>query len=714
MSERVRGLLIWALGVGLVVLAATLTDRIFEAVYDPTLAVLAPLVPGVAALLLPRERWAIRIPAQVLIVAACGAAAVVREDGALLGDLARAAVRGPAIILSSEWPAPDRPIATITMVLFTALAGAVAAELARAQRFAVAVLAPSVAVIAICAFLAAPAGPPSVRFLAIWVIGAVTLLGLAAGRGPRARVRSRQGDELPRRVGTGWIGTAAVAALAVLVPVLSASTLEEGERYDPREDREDPTDPEDEISPLAVLQEVREREPEEDQFTVSSAQFPRWRQVALTRFDGRAWMPPDDFRPAGRELPVARGDVDAQVQVDVQIDTLSGRWLPSVDGVVGVSTAVRIDSRDSGLLSEGQLEPGFQYQLTIQPDEATDEDLLASTATEPQSPLLPGVVVPPEILQLATQITAGAETDYDRALRIAEYLRDNHALDSESPAGHTLGQVQLFLEQTQRGREEQFVAAYGLLASSVGLPVRISVGWALPESATGPVVLQNANLDAWPEVEFAGLGWRMFDPVPLVETPPEDTVTPAVPQSQTDVGPTPTTLPPPPVSTVAPEDEESEAAAGSGLSFATRAGLGLVGLLAVIGLYVGSVLLAKDRKRRRRRAAAAVHRGVSGAFVSGTDTLVDLGSSVRPSSTDREIVRSVQARSDVDTVALRRMAERSTKAVYSAGLATLDDVDAAWDDLDAFEGELRNQTGWARWTRGRLSLRSLRRGLRPW
>ncbi|MCI0584262.1 MAG: transglutaminase-like domain-containing protein, partial [Chloroflexi bacterium] len=380
---------------------------------------------------------------------------------------------------------------------------------------------------------------------------------------------------------------------------------------------------------------------------------------------------PDDFRPAGRELPVARGDVDAQVQVDVQIDTLSGRWLPSVDGVVGVSTAVRIDSRDSGLLSEGQLEPGFQYQLTIQPDEATDEDLLASTATEPQSPLLPGVVVPPEILQLATQITAGAETDYDRALRIAEYLRDNYALDSESPAGHTLGQVQLFLEQTQRGREEQFVAAYGLLASSVGLPVRISVGWALPESATGPVVLQNANLDAWPEVEFAGLGWRMFDPVPLVETPPEDTVTPAVPQSQTDVGPTPTTLPPPPVSTVAPEDEESEAAAGSGLSFATRAGLGLVGLLAVIGLYVGSVLLAKDRKRRRRRAAAAVHRGVSGAFVSGTDTLVDLGSSVRPSSTDREIVRSVQARSDVDTVALWRMAERSTKAVYSAGLATL-------------------------------------------
>ena len=88
MSERVRELLIWAIGVGLVVLAATLTDRIFEAIYDPTAAVLAPLVPGIAALLLPRDRWAIRIPAQVLIVASCGAAAVVREDGTLPAVLA--------------------------------------------------------------------------------------------------------------------------------------------------------------------------------------------------------------------------------------------------------------------------------------------------------------------------------------------------------------------------------------------------------------------------------------------------------------------------------------------------------------------------------------------------------------------------------------------------------------------------------------------------
>ena len=38
---------------------------------------------------------------------------------------------------------------------------------------------------------------------------------------------------MARRVGSGWVGTAAVAALAVMVPVLSANALEEGERYDP-------------------------------------------------------------------------------------------------------------------------------------------------------------------------------------------------------------------------------------------------------------------------------------------------------------------------------------------------------------------------------------------------------------------------------------------------------------------------------------------------
>jgi transglutaminase-like putative cysteine protease len=713
-SDRARELLILVLGVGLVVLAATLTDRIFEAEFDPWPAVLAPIVPGIAALALPREHWGIRIPAQVLVVLGCASAAVVHVDGTLPSDLVRAAVRGPAIIMSSEWPAPDRPIATVTMVLLASLAGATAAELARSGRFAVAVLAPGVAVIGICAYLAAPAGPPPIGFLVVWIAGAVALLALAAGRGPRPRLRGRPAEEAPRRIGTGWAGTAAVVGLAVLVPVLSASTIDEGDRYDPREDRDDPSDPAEEISPLAVVQEVREREPQEDQFTVSTAQFPRWRQVALTRYDGRAWMPSDDFRPAGRELPVDRGDPEQEVTASVRLDTLTGRWLPSVDGVVGVSTDVRIDHEDSGLLSETPLQPGFEYQLTVRPVEASGDDLQSSTATTPESPLMPGVALPPEVLQLATQITAGAQTDYERALRIAEHLRESYDLDSEAPAGHTLGQLRLFLEQTQRGREEQFVAAYGLLATAVGLPVRISVGWALPEAATGPVLLQNANLDAWPEVEFRGLGWRVFDPVPLVETPLEDAVTPAVPESQTDIGPTPTTLPPPPVSTVVPEDEDAEAAAGGGVSLVARVGVGVLGVLAALALYVGGVLLAKARKRRRRRAEQAGHRAVSGAFVSGTDTLIDLGGRVSPVSTDREIVGTVQVDSEVDTAPLRRLADRSTRAVYSASVATLDDVDAAWDELATFEEDLRKRTGWARWTRGRLSLRSLRRGLRPW
>jgi transglutaminase-like putative cysteine protease/HEAT repeat protein len=118
---------------------------------------------------------------------------------------------------------------------------------------------------------------------------------------------------------------------------------------------------------------------------------------------------------------------------------------------------------------------------------------------------------------LATAITAGHSTPYQKAKAIERHLIEEYAYQSAGPAGDSVppGQdpVAHFLFESREGTCGAFSSAFVLLARSVGIPARVVSGWAVAETAASQIVFNN-QAHQWAEVPFDGLGWVTFDPTP--------------------------------------------------------------------------------------------------------------------------------------------------------------------------------------------------------
>jgi Transglutaminase-like superfamily/Domain of unknown function (DUF4129) len=113
---------------------------------------------------------------------------------------------------------------------------------------------------------------------------------------------------------------------------------------------------------------------------------------------------------------------------------------------------------------------------------------------------------------------AGAQTPYDRALALQNYLRNPpFVYDQTVGPGAGADALATFLFQTRRGYCEQFAGSFAALARAVGLPTRVAVGftWGAqdPEEPTLYRV-RGVHAHAWPEVYFHGYGWVPFEPTP--------------------------------------------------------------------------------------------------------------------------------------------------------------------------------------------------------
>lgn len=700
-----RSLAVLAAG-GLVALATASTVRVFEPGYrvGPSLVVVA-LVTLLATL--RRPLWPIRIALEIVLVIVALAGAATGRDGGGSARLPGAPFVGLKRILEARWPVPVSGAAGSLIALVGATAAVATVEMARSRRFRVGVAAPSVAVLGVTALLGAPGGPPSTGFLAIFGAAAVIAVALAH--------HASTSDPLPIPTGRALVPVAVIVVLVAALPVAASAALASGSRFDPRRDQLVIRSLEREVSPLSRLDEWRTRQPADVVFTATGEQFDRWRLVGLTRYDGQSWMPAADFRPTG--LHGSRSPAGT-ASVDVEIGSLRERWLPAPDRVDAVSVPVASDGAASALLTATPSVAGERYRLAVAHVDS-DPARLAATAADGKvaSALVDGIEIPTSVNDLAVQATAGARSDYERAQAIANFLRKNYQLDPEALPGHTLGLLQLFLEGTHRGRDEQFVAAYGLLAAAVGLPVRIVVGFA-PARTAGVTAVKSSDILAWPEVDFVGVGWVRFDTIADQTAPPSGR-----PVTGAGADQRPATPPPSPPTTAPTAASPRPDTTGRATSFAIpatalRIGGASLALLVIVGGYITVILVLKRRRRSRLRSAPGSSGPVVGAFAAGVDVLVDYGMEAKESSTDLELAaRSREAVSfagefshDLTNLAVA-LAERSTSAVYSPRLPVDDDTDAAWAQLAEFESSVAGRAGRWRALRSKLSWRSLTRGL---
>ncbi len=123
--------------------------------------------------------------------------------------------------------------------------------------------------------------------------------------------------------------------------------------------------------------------------------------------------------------------------------------------------------------------------------------------------------LPKRVSDLARDLTAGAETPYDKALALQDYLHTlPYNLNIPAPAYNADG-VDHFLFNTREGYSDYFGSAMAVMLRTVGVPTRMAVGYSPGDvGRDGTVTVKDKNSHGWTEVFFPGYGWVEFEPTP--------------------------------------------------------------------------------------------------------------------------------------------------------------------------------------------------------
>jgi transglutaminase-like putative cysteine protease len=363
----------------------------------------------------------------------------------------------------------------------------------------------------------------------------------------------------------------------------------------------------------------------------------------------------DDDLPAipGLNAGVDRRDVRYTASVAPGFDT---RWLP----LVYAPTAIALDEPDGVEVNRSMLDvsriarlgsfAGETYTFDaslVRPTESDMRTAPASTLTMSSFVDLPENT-PDVVAARAEEVTAGADNAFDRAVALQRWFRQDggfeYSLDQR--AGSGMETIEDFLTDDRVGYCEQFATAMAMMARSLGIPARVSIGFlsGQPGRLGNSWVFRGTDMHAWPELYFAGIGWVGFEPTPGGSgyTPPtfaegeeEELQGPSSSLAPTAA---PTTAP-----TAAPGRETGPAAQdGTGDSSSRTMLMVVVGAILLLLLATPAVVRAERRRRRMPRGAAAPT--VENAWAEVRDTATDLGLGWTDGASPRATVAPLRAR----------------------------------------------------------------------
>jgi hypothetical protein len=256
----------------------------------------------------------------------------------------------------------------------------------------------------------------------------------------------------------------------------------------------------------------------------------KWRGVALSHFDGRSWSNNRDERPLFPRLdglfvlpPRAGGHSSSPrpihyrvVMEPVGMNVFFLAATPeSLEGNYG---HVAIDD-GGGVFNLDPEHPVNRYQAT--------SDIAQTSASSLRSA---GRAYPPDILsnylglpaldsripELARQITASTNNDYDRAAALETYLRTHFGYSLQLSRTVPHDPLANFLFERRQGHCEYFASSMAVMLRILGIPSRVVNGFRTGEfnDLTSQYVVRASNAHSWVEAYFPGHGWVAFDPTP--------------------------------------------------------------------------------------------------------------------------------------------------------------------------------------------------------
>ena len=172
-----------------------------------------------------------------------------------------------------------------------------------------------------------------------------------------------------------------------------------------------------------------------------------------------------------------------------------------------------------------------------------------------------------QLYDLAREVCAGADSAYDRAFALQNYLSRNFRYTLEvEPQPENIDFVSSFLLKTREGYCTYFASAMTVLCRMAGLPARYVEGYLAEPDENGHAYVTGLNAHAWTEVYFSGFGWLTFDATPVQsrsaappegQTPPEEQQPEEQPTQEPEQNPPtpePEDAPPEPVPTPEAQD----------------------------------------------------------------------------------------------------------------------------------------------------------------
>ncbi len=494
------------------------------------------------------------------------------------------------------------------------------------------------------------------------------------------------------------------------------------------------------LSPLVDIRGRLVDQTDEVAFEVASSTPSYWRLMALDTFDGDIWSSDASYIGVSGDLPrtlapTTTGDTIVQT---FTIANLSQFWLPAAFAPVKVTgeSNISFDVDSASLITNKASAKGQTYQVTsiiprLEPQQLDQASTIEIDPTMRRRYLQLPRNYPQDLRDQAVQITANASSEYERALALQDFFRNNFEYDLSVRAGHGEDAIESFLEQ-RRGYCEQFAGTYAAFARSIGLPTRVAVGFTPGELTDGVYVVRGEFAHAWPEVFFEGLGWVPFEPTPGRGAPGAESYT-HVAEDQAGAG---ETLPVDSSATTAvpgqqpgpsiPTGEELAGlipgALGGNVEAVGLAGpdqpsvwpqrllIGLGVLVGLAALWAVVVPLARRRQRHtRRKHATTPSARVLVAWEEAAEAFSIAGIPPKGPETYREFALRAVTATPVPRSTMRTLADDASAAQFS-GDPLPDDVAArAEASVTEIEAALSGSTPITRKMLGHLDPRPLRR-----
>ncbi len=261
----------------------------------------------------------------------------------------------------------------------------------------------------------------------------------------------------------------------------------------------------------------------------------KWRGVALGKFDGRVWsnnraqhqlfreidgrfvFPP----PAGVQKTTPRLISYRVLMEPVGMNVFFLAGAPeSLEGFYG---HLAID--DGGAVFDLDPEhPVNRYRMSSDVEQAATSDLRTAGETYPPDVVSSYLQLPEldrRIPQLAQQITASADNNYDRARAVETYLRTHFGYTLQLSRTVPHDPLANFLFERKQGHCEYFASSMAVMLRTLGIPSRVVNGFRTGEfnDVTSQYVVRASNAHSWVEAYFPNQGWVAFDPTPGASFP---------------------------------------------------------------------------------------------------------------------------------------------------------------------------------------------------